>query len=446
MDRRYGPLLPSILIFLLLPCAGGGAPLNPAATLMQSKIAPVMKVECTPSSSTVRPGQSITLTTKVQGSSTGLKYSFSSSAGKLYPNGATARLDTAGVLAGTVITASCEVIDVLGRRSMADVTVRVVGIDLSHTAKAGAAKPPTGADMADVVGWKSPDSESRAEASAAKPPQQWSASASKAESAPQTATAAPVQQPATAAPSPQPLEKTDSDRPEASGSGAQTASNTGARHKTAASPSRAPASVAGDSNPYQQAQQVQGWVKRLKNGRVDRLIPPQMKLHEATVVKVVVHGFGDTAQTAMPGAATDTLKVSPRMQVQLTAEENPDEFDIEPKVGEIQFVPIDGSATWMWKVTPKQPAENQTLTVRALLVYPDKGQQIEQEITSYVAKVNVSVPGFWSSVKEAFWNDPSAPIKYLLPGGAGFAFAAGLVVWWWKRRHPEEAKAETKAD
>ena len=449
MDRRYGPLLSAILIFLSLPSAGWAAPPNHAVALMQNKIAPVMKVECAPSSATVRPGQNITLTTKVQEPSAGLKYSFSTSAGKLYPNGATARLDTAGVSAGTVITATCEVTDALGRRSVADATIRVVGIDLSHAPQAGAAKPPTEMDkvsaakppisagMAGIVGWKSPDSESKAEASAAKPPQHWSASASKAESMPQTATAAP------AAP---PLEKTDSEAPEASGSGGQAANNAGAHHRTAASPSRAPASVSENGDPYRQAEQVQGWVKQLKMGRVDRSIPPQMKLHEATVVKVVVHGFADTSQAAMPGATTDTLKVSPRMQVQLTAEDNPDEFDIEPKVGEIQFVPIDGTATWMWKVTPKQPATNQTLTVRALLVYPDKGQQIEQEVTSYVAQVNVSVPGVWASLKEAFWNDPSAPVKYLLPGGAGFATLAGLTVWWWRRRHPEEEKTDVKAD
>ncbi len=165
-----------------------------------------------------------------------------------------------------------------------------------------------------------------------------------------------------------------------------------------------------------------------------------MKLHETAVVKVVVHGFADTAAKSMAGATTGTLKVSPRMQVQLSAEDNPDEFEIEPKVGQIQFVPIDGSVTWMWKVTPKQPAENQTLTIRALLVYPDNGQQIEQEITSYTAQISVSVPGFWASLREAFWNDPTAMVKYVLPGGAGFTALAGLVVWWWKRRHPSPAK------
>jgi hypothetical protein len=213
----------------------------------------------------------------------------------------------------------------------------------------------------------------------------------------------------------------------------------------AAAPTPAPSAAAGGGNAYQQAEQVQQWKNQLKNGKIDYLIPPQMKLHETAVVKVVVHGFADTAAKSMAGATTGTLKVSPRMQVQLSAEDNPDEFEIEPKVGQIQFVPIDGSVTWMWKVTPKQPAENQTLTIRALLVYPDNGQQIEQEITSYTAQISVSVPGFWASLREAFWNDPTAMVKYVLPGGAGFTALAGLVVWWWKRRHPSSAKPD-KAD
>jgi hypothetical protein len=91
---------------------------------------------------------------------------------------------------------------------------------------------------------------------------------------------------------------------------------------------------------------------------------------------------------------------------------------------------------------PKQPAENQTLTIRALLVYPDKGEQTEQEITSYTARVTVSVPGFWVSLEEAFWDDPAAAMKYVLPGGAGFTAIAGLVVWLWRRRHPADAKTD----
>jgi hypothetical protein len=49
------------------------------------------------------------------------------------------------------------------------------------------------------------------------------------------------------------------------------------------------------------------------------------------------------------------------MRVELSAEENPNEFKIEP-VGteDVQLVPIDGTARWQWQVTPKEPATDQT--------------------------------------------------------------------------------------
>ena len=404
MNGRYGPrfLFLVISVLLLLPCAGRGAPPNRAVSMMQNKIALALKVECNASSPTVRTGQSITLTAQAEGASTELTYSFSTSGGRLYPNGSTARLDTTGVPAGTMITATCQVADALGRRSSGKVTVRVIGLDISH-----AARPPIGGIVV-------------------KPPKDRTAS----------------DQAAIAVQTPQ---KVTSAAPEPSGKEEQAASNASSSTGSSAGPARAPASI-GDRDVYREAEKVQQWKNQLKNGKIDYLIPSQMKLHDTAVVKVVVHGIADTAAKSMPGATTDTLKVSPRMQVQLSAEENPDEFEIDPKVGQIQFVPIDGSATWMWKVTPKQPAENQTLTIRALLVYPDKGEQTEQEITSYTARVTVSVPGFWASLQEAFWDDPAAAMKYVLPGGAGFTAIAGLVVWLWKRRHPAEAKASAKPD
>ncbi|MBN9615825.1 MAG: hypothetical protein BGO25_12660 [Acidobacteriales bacterium 59-55] len=425
MNRRYGLFLPAVLTWLLLPCAGWGAQANHAVGLMQHKIALALKVECSASSPTVRTGQSVTLTAEVQGASTGLSYSFSTNGGKLYSNGSTARLDTTGVPAGTAITATCQVVDGLERRSSADVTVHVISINISH------ARPPIG-------GAVQPPEDRTVEAIHQVKP------GSEGTVGQDTGAAAQIPQSATSA------------APKPSGNG-QAASETGSSNGGSAGPSRAPAAVAAPEpvppppaaeggNVYQQAEQVQQWKNQLRNGKIDYLIPSQMKLHDTAVVKVVVHGIADTAAKSMAGATTGTLKVSPRMQVQLSAEDNPDEFEIDPKVGEIQFVPIDGSATWMWQVTPKQPAQNQTLTIRALLVYPDKGEQIEQEITSYTAKISVSVPGFWASLQEAFWNDPGAAMKYVLPGGAGFTAIAGLVVWLWKRRHPAEAKTDKKTD
>ena len=105
-------------------------------------------------------------------------------------------------------------------------------------------------------------------------------------------------------------------------------------------------------------------------------------------------------------------------------------------------MPIDGTARWQWKVTPKEPAADQKLTIRALLVYPNDPNKAAVEITSYTADVSVQVGSVWEWAKYLFWNDPVGLLKYLLPGGAGFAFVAGLVAWWWRRRHPEKKDKE----
>jgi hypothetical protein len=177
----------------------------------------------------------------------------------------------------------------------------------------------------------------------------------------------------------------------------------------------------------------------LKDGKIEYYIPNLMKLHVTSVVTVVIHGFADTSQDNLAGAQAGTLKVSPYMRMQLTAD-NPDEFEIDPKVGAVLPVPIDSSATWTWNVKPNQPATNQKLTIEAFTVYSESGDNPQELLPSYIATVSVSVPGFWESVREEFWDNPSAAIKYVLPGGAGFTVAAGLIVWWWKRRHPEEDK------
>lgn len=169
---------------------------------------------------------------------------------------------------------------------------------------------------------------------------------------------------------------------------------------------------------------MEQWVGKLRNGRIERVLPSPMKLYQATTVKVIVHGVADTAAPQLPGAHVAELKVSPRMAVTLTAEDNPDEFTIEAQSDPIQFVPLDGTATWLWRVTPKQPASNQKLTIRAKLVYPDNsGQSIEEEITSYTDTVNVNVPGLWASLKKTFWDDPGAVAKYLLPGAPALSFS-----------------------
>ncbi|HEV2711190.1 MAG TPA: hypothetical protein VGU67_13330 [Edaphobacter sp.] len=412
MDRKYGPprFFVSILALLLLPCAGWSAPQTAADATYAKKIEAMLppKVECVASPPTVTAGQSVTLTARTQGASAGLVYSFSSNGGRLYPDGPTARLDTTGVAAGGTISATCQVTNGLGQRGSANAVVRVLAMQTVQLPHAGAAPVQTamggGAHHRDAVGHDL-----------------------------QTAQVAKNQAPPPSISSPQ--AEAEEIHP---GAATPPAAGAAAPHVPAAA---APPPPAGGVDPYQGSEVRAQWVKALKNGKIEYLIPTQMKLHETSVVTVVVHGFADTSPNDLAGAKEGILKVSPYMRMQLTAD-NPDEFEIDPKVGAVLPVPIDSSAKWTWNVVPKQPANNQTLTIEAFLVYSENGDNPQELLPSYVATVSVSVPGFWESLREEFWDDPSAAIKYLLPGGAGFTALAGLIVWWWKRRHPSESKAD----
>lgn len=462
MDRRYGALLSFQVILIWLLLLGACAVEAHASYMQQRETLEPFMVGCDASSPTVRAGQSVTLTARVQGVSARLVYSFSSDKGKLSANGQTARLDTAGLSPGTVIRATCQFIDQSGRRSSHDVTVRVVEAPIlqawgvssatATTTSSTTASSQTASEgrQTSMSGIAMPAAKPAQEASAAEPSQRAEKTTSKMGSfgniTGSTSTASRAE--AAAVPS-SPSEKSEArSQPIETKQPPQVLADLSTEKASAPKAPQAEAATAppDSGDVYQQAEKVQQWKQKLKNGKIEYLLPAQMKLHETSSVRVVVHGFEDVGGVRLPGAKSDALKVSPRMQVQLSADENPGEFEISPKDGEIQFVPIDGAATWMWNVTPKQPAQDQKLTIRALLVYPDKGQQIEQEVTSYTAVVSVSVPGFWEALRETFWSDPKAAMKYVLPGGAGFTAFAGVVVWWWRRRHPSKASSEAEQD
>jgi hypothetical protein len=426
MNRRYGPsvLLASLLALFLLPNVCWSAPQVKADAAYAKKIQAMLppQVECVASSQRVTSGQSVTLTAKVKGALAGLVYSFSSNSGKLFLNGSTARLDTTGVPAGKTISATCQVTNGFGQKASGTVAVRVVAMqsveapfNASIADKAeeavkdlfgggGGGGAPQGGAQHRVVHHVKAAAPQGAEDQAAQAQQ-----------------GAPNEGAAGAAPAPAGV----------------LGGLVGAAGGLAA-PAPPPPTVGG-VDPYAASEAHAQWMKALNNGKIEYNIPKLMKLHETSVVTVIVHGFADTSPNLLPGAQTGTLKVSPYMRMQLTADD-PDEFEIDPKAGAVLPVPIDSSAKWTWNVKPNQPASNQKLTIEAFTVYTENGDNPQELLPSYVATVSVSVPGFWESVREEFWDNPSGAIKYVLPGGAGFTVLAGLIVWWWKRRHPEEDK------
>jgi hypothetical protein len=381
---------------------------------------PVPVISCDVSTAHLVAGQSVEITARVvQGAASGLTYTFETSAGKFTvadANASTARLDTAGVTGGE-INVTCVVVDAYGRKVSYGKMIRLgsgntTGGLLPQHSPTAVKSPPPKAEKVDV-----PKVEHAAPPPPPPPP-------------------APVATPKPDVPPP-----TEAAKPPAPGATEEIPVTPGAGTVPAAEtppPGGQPAADAG-TNEYAEGLAIQKWEKELKTGKIEYNLPTKMSLPDATTVSVVVHGYEDVSRPAPAGAQAAPLKVSQRMRVTLSAEENPNEFKIEPDgTEEVQLVPIDGTARWQWRVTPKEPATDQKLTIRALLVYPNDPNKAAVEITSYTAEVSVQVGSLWEWAKYLFWNDPVALLKYLLPGGAGFAFVAGLVVWWWKRRHSEK--------
>jgi len=411
------PLLIGFVLAALLPGRAGAQEKKPELRHLPpgayAITPPIPTISCNVSAGEVATGQRVEVTTRVvRGDAAGLKYSFETSAGRLTAasaNASTARLDTTGVAAGE-ISVTCIVVDAYGRKVSYGKVIRLRGGNVE-----GEALPsqhlPTAAP---------PDTQEKSHATPPPPPPPGPVGAP-----------GPVARPPTEAPKPQPPKRATTAVPGKANVPAGTTPADGS--KTAANP---------ESNEYAEGLAIQRWENELKTGKIEYNLPTKMSLPAATSVSVVVHGYEDVSGPVPPGVQSAALKVSQRMRVTLSAEGNPGEFMIEPDgTDDVQLVPIDGTARWQWKVTPKEPAKDQKLTIRALLVYPNDPNKADVEITSYTVEVSVQVGSLWEWIKYLFWNDPVGLLKYLLPGGAGFAFVAGLVMWWWRRRHPEKKMA-----
>jgi hypothetical protein len=201
------------------------------------------------------------------------------------------------------------------------------------------------------------------------------------------------------------------------------------------------AAAAPAPDPYSLGNQVEAWKNSLKTGAIEYRVPPAMTAGIPSTVTVVIHGFQDTQTSSLPDATgSGTLKVSSRMKAELLAPLSPGEFNITSQAGDpLQFVPNDGSATWIWNVTPSNKASNQQLQILVSLVYDGPSGQIQQTIEEKTYTVSVNVQKLTTTVAQSFWSNPIAWFKYVLPGGAGWgalaavaSFIAGL--GWWKRK------------
>lgn len=219
---------------------------------------------------------------------------------------------------------------------------------------------------------------------------------------------------------------------------------------TAHSPS-VPLAGATPSSEYSEGYALEAWKKGLKQGQIEYSVPPSMKAQIPASISVRIHGFQDVAgaQALLGATGNDTLKVSSYMKVELLAPLNPGEFTIAPMNSDaVQFVPNDGSATWNWNVTPAYEARNQKLEIRVSLVYKRPDTTLEDILEDKTYTVNVQVQKLTTTMWEDFQKDPIAFIKYIAPGGAGWAALAALITSlggfaWWKKKRAKSANHRT---
>jgi len=187
------------------------------------------------------------------------------------------------------------------------------------------------------------------------------------------------------------------------------------------------------------------WFDQLKNGAITYNVPPEMVIGQGYEVSVVVYGYKAPAPGPQAGGSTPApLKVSDFMRVEISQDDNPDEFTIiHGDNPDQQFVPINSNTTWKWTVTPKHLGTGQKLQFQASVVYSDPKLGVQRAFPSTAKVVAVrtgGVKGIVDDARDNFWLQPLNWFKYMLPGGAGFAAIIALIGWWQKRRKKPEAE------
>jgi len=186
------------------------------------------------------------------------------------------------------------------------------------------------------------------------------------------------------------------------------------------------------------------WFDQLKTGAIQYDVPQQMTIGQPSAVTVTIYGYQAPVPATTDPQQTAPLKVSNFMRVTIAQNDNPDEFTItHGQNADEQFVPVNGSAAWSWTVTPKHLGKNLKLQLQAFVLYSDPKLGIQQSFPASSREVTVvaeGVKGIVSNARDSFWSDPSVWIKYMLPGGAGFAALAAIVAWWVKRKKGDPGK------
>jgi len=196
-----------------------------------------------------------------------------------------------------------------------------------------------------------------------------------------------------------------------------------------------------DSQIDQEFDQI---VKRSGNGAIQYNVPPSMTLGQPVTVQVEVYGANAQPQSTKDFQATGSgnLKVTPLMQLDLSAPNSPGvfKFDPDPVQSGQQMVPDDGKVDWVWTVTPLQARQQpESLQIDAYMVLNEKlpdGQAVTRQVKSYTVQVPVQSQSVLQRVSTFIASNWTTLLSYLVPSGGLF----GLIAW---LRSRKKAKSDS---
>jgi hypothetical protein len=181
-------------------------------------------------------------------------------------------------------------------------------------------------------------------------------------------------------------------------------------------------------------------VQQASNGAIRYNVPPNMTVGQPMTVQVEVSGSNASQSPGnFPATGSGNLKVTPLMEVDLSAPNSPGMFQIVPdsvQTGQ-QMVPDNGKADWVWTVTPleggQQPASLQIDAYMVLNAKLPDGRAVTRQITSYTVQVPIKTQSALQAVLSFLGKNWSTLLGFLVPSGAGLTF----ILWFVARKKPK---------
>jgi hypothetical protein len=181
-------------------------------------------------------------------------------------------------------------------------------------------------------------------------------------------------------------------------------------------------------------------VQQASNGAIRYNVPPAMTVGQPVTVQVEVSGANASQSPGnFQATGSGNLKVTPLMEVDLSAPGSPGMFTIvpDPVQSGQQMVPDNGKTDWVWTVTPLQGGQQPgSLQIDAYMVLNAKlpdGQAVTRQITSYTVQVPIKTQSALQAVLSFLGKNWSTLLGYILPSGAGVMF----ILWYLARNKPK---------